>query len=233
MESLRLNKFLAQSLGISRRDADDLIFSGIVSVDGKKAVLGQQVDKSSKVCYNGKIIPFEKAEEFLYVALNKPVGYVCSRKQQGENPTIYELLPAKYQKLKPVGRLDKDSSGLILLTNDGDFAFQMTHPKFLKTKIYEVELDRPLEPLHQQMIADLGVEIGDGVSKLGLTRLNDERTKFEVSMSEGRNRQIRRTFQALGYSVKKLHRKTFGKFELSNLESGRYSEINLRSQSQS
>ena len=86
MESLRLNKFLAQSLGISRRDADDLIVSGIVSVDGKQAVLGQQVGKSSKVCYNGKIIPFEKAEEFLYVALNKPAGYICSRKQQGETP---------------------------------------------------------------------------------------------------------------------------------------------------
>lgn len=233
MEPLRLNKFLAQAIGISRREADDLIVSGIVSVDGKPAVLGQRIDKSSKVCYNGKIIPFERGGEFLYVALNKPAGYVCSRRKQGDAPTIYELLPARYQMLKTVGRLDKDSSGLILLTNDGDFAFQMTHPKFVKTKVYEVELDRALEPLHQQMISDFGVEIGDGVSKLGLLKLNDERTKFEVTMSEGRNRQIRRTFQALGYSVKNLHRKTFGKFQLSGLGSGEYTEINLGSQNQS
>ena len=232
MEPLRLNKFLAQAIGISRREADDLIASGKVFVDEKPAILGQRIDKSSKVCYNGEIIPFERGGEFLYVALNKPVGYVCSRKKQGEAPTIYELLPAKYQSLKTVGRLDKDSSGLILLTNDGDFAFQMTHPKFIKTKVYEVELDRSLEPLHQQMISDFGIEIGDGVSKLGLLKLNDERTKFEVTMSEGRNRQIRRTFQALGYSVKKLHRKTFGKFELSGLKSGEYSEIILDSQNQ-
>ncbi len=231
MEQIRLNKFLAQAIGISRREADDLIADGKVFVDDKPAVLGQRIDKSSKVCYNGGIILFERAEEFLYLALNKPVGYVCSRKRQGETPTVYELLPEKYQSLKTVGRLDKDSSGLILLTNDGDFAFKMTHPKFLKTKTYDVELDRPLEPLHQQMISDFGIEIGDGISKLGLARLNDERTKFEVLMSEGRNRQIRRTFAALGYNIKKLHRKTFGNFALNNLKPGEFVEINLDSQS--
>jgi len=225
MESLRLNKFLAQALGISRREADDLIVSGKVFVDKKPAILGQRVDKNSKVCYNGEVILFERAEEFLYVALNKPVNYVCSRKQQGENPTIYELLPEKYRNLKTVGRLDKDSSGLILLTNDGDFAFQMTHPKFLKAKIYHVELNRPLEPLHQQMIADFGVEIGDGVSKLGLTKLNDARTKFEVVMNEGRNRQIRRTFAALGYKVVALKRLVFGKYQLGELKEGEFVEI--------
>lgn len=219
---IRLNKFLAQSIGISRREADNLIVSGKVLTDDKPAVLGQRIDKSTKVCYNGKIIPFEEAGKFLYVALNKPVGYVCSKKKQGDAPTIYELLPENLRQLKTVGRLDKNSSGLILLTNDGNFAFSMTHPKFFKTKIYEVELDRSLEPLHQQMIADFGVEIGDGVSKLGLTKLNDERTKFEVTMSEGRNRQIRRTFAALGYDVIKLHRKQFGKYVLNDLKPGEY-----------
>ncbi len=221
-QQLRLNKFLAQAIGISRREADDIIASGKVLVDNQPAELGQRIDKSSKVCYNGKIIPFEEAGKFLYVALNKPVGYVCSRKQQGDAPTIYDLLPEDLRSLKTVGRLDKNSSGLILLTNDGDFAFSMTHPKFYKTKIYEVELDRALEPLHQQMIADFGIEIGDGVSKLGLVKLNDERTKFEVTMSEGRNRQIRRTFAAVGYDVVKLHRKQFGKYVLNDLEPGKY-----------
>ncbi len=219
---IRLNKFLAQALGISRREADDIIASGKILIDEKPAVLGQRIDKSNKVCYNDKIIPFEKAGKFLYVALNKPEGYVCSRKQQGDAPTIYDLLPENLRALKTVGRLDKNSSGLILLTNDGDFAFKMTHPKFYKTKIYEVELDRALEPLHQQMIADFGIEIGDGVSKLGLTRLNDERTKFEVTMSEGRNRQIRRTFAAVGYDVVKLHRKQFGNYVLDDLKPGEY-----------
>lgn len=222
-QQIRLNKFLAESLGISRREADDIIASGKVFVDEKQAVLGERVDKTSKVCYNGNIVTF--LEKYEYLALNKPVGYVCSRKRQGETPTIFEILPEKYQKLKTVGRLDKDSSGLILLTNDGDFAFQMTHPKFFKKKIYEVTLDRGLEPLHQQMIADFGVEIGDGVSKMGLVRQNDERTEWEVVLTEGRNRQIRRTFAALGYMVVKLHRRSFGKYQLSGLKPGEFVEI--------
>ena len=162
---------------------------------------------------------------YLYVGLNKPAGYVCSRKAQGEFPTIYELLPAKYHDLKTVGRLDKDSSGLILLTNDGDFAFKMTHPSFTKTKVYEVELDHPLEPLHQQEISDFGIEIGDGVSKLGLTRLDDSRQHWRVEMSEGRNRQIRRTFGALGYTVTRLHRTAFGPYLLDGLGEGEFVEV--------
>lgn len=147
---------------------------------------------------------------------------MCSRKKQGDAPTIYELLPKNLRSLKPVGRLDKDSSGLILLTNDGDFAFQMTHPKFMKHKRYEVKLDKPLAPLHQQMIADFGVEIGDGVSRLGLTALDETRQKFTVEMSEGRNRQIRRTFAALGYKVVALHRQQFGKYVLGDLKPGEF-----------
>lgn len=227
LRSLRLNKFLAERLGISRREADDLIVAGEILVDGKPAELGTRVDKAQEVCYNKKVIPFE--HKYVYLALNKPIGYVCSRKQQGETPTVYTLLPEKYRTLKTVGRLDKDSSGLILFTNDGDFAFRMTHPKFSKTKIYHVELDRDLEPLHQQMIADFGVQLADGMSRLGLTRLDEpesgERKRFEVEMQEGRNRQIRRTFEALGYSVRKLHRLEFGKYQLGELKPGEFSEI--------
>lgn len=222
---LRLNKFLAESLGMSRREADDLIAAGKVLTNQKPAVLGARIDKNDKVCYNGKIIPFTVG--YLYVALNKPAGYVCSRKRQGETPTIFELLPEKYQQLKTVGRLDKDSSGLILLTNDGDFAFRMTHPRFVKTKVYEVELDRSLEPLHQQMIADFGIELADGRSQLGLARLNEQRTAWQVTMTEGRNRQIRRTFGALGYTVVKLHRTAFGPYRLADLAPGQTVEFQL------
>ncbi|MBQ6375783.1 rRNA pseudouridine synthase [Candidatus Saccharibacteria bacterium] len=233
-QSIRLNKFLAERIGISRREADDLIAAGKVLVDGTPAKLGAHIDKSNKVCYNNKIVPFET--EFLYLAFNKPVGYVCSRRAQGSAPTLYDLLPAKYRKLKTVGRLDKDSSGLILLTNDGDFAYAMTHPKFHKEKIYEVELSRPLAPLHQQMISDYGVMLDDGPSKFTVitsTTSTDEaaendlpeRTHFTVVLSEGRNRQIRRTFAALGYRVTSLHRTSFGKYQLSGLKPGEYAII--------
>ena len=161
----RLNKFLATNLGLSRREADNLISAGKVLVNNKPAELGQRVSEKDKISINNKTVERDK---LVYLALNKPVGYVCSRKRQGDTPTIYELLPEKFQALKSVGRLDKNSSGLILLTNDGDFAFQMTHPRFIKTKIYEVEIDRNLEPLHQQMIADFGVQLPDGKSQLGL-----------------------------------------------------------------
>lgn len=221
MEQIRLNKFLSERLGVSRREADDLITSGQVFVNDSPAVIGARVDKNDKVCYNKKIVPFEMV--FSYIALNKPVGYVCSRKAQGDAPTLYELLPDELKDLKTVGRLDKDSSGLILLTNDGDFAFQMTHPKFCKEKVYEVVLDRDLEPLHQQMISDFGIQLEDGVSRLALTRLNDEeRRSWRVVMSEGRNRQIRRTFIALGYQVVSLHRIQFGEYQLAGLKPGEY-----------
>lgn len=222
-QALRLNKFLAERIGISRRQADDLIAAGKIQVNGKTAQLGARIDNTCKVCYNNKTIPFETS--YIYLAMNKPVGYVCSRRQQGDSPTIYSILPKQYQTLKTVGRLDKDSSGIILLTNDGDFAFQMTHPKFVKEKIYEVTLDRALEPLHQQMIADFGIDLPDGKSKLGLEKLDETRKSWRVYMSEGRNRQIRRTFAAVGYQVEKLHRIQFGKYQLNNLPAGKFTEI--------
>ena len=223
LSQIRLNKFLAERLGVSRREADDLIAAGRILIDEKPAKLGDRIDKNNKVCYNGSTIPFET--DFLYIAFHKPIGYVCSRRAQGPAPTLYELLPKEYRKLKTVGRLDKDSSGLILLTNDGDFAFQMTHPKFHKEKIYEVELDRPLEPLHQQMISDYGIMLDDGPSKFLVIRDQDH---YIVKLSEGRNRQIRRTFAALGYKVKRLHRIKFGIFELGNLKPGKFQIINKK-----
>lgn len=212
-------------MGISRREADDAIAAGKVTVDAKKAELGARIDidKNPNVCYNGKMVSLQAG--YLYVALNKPRGVVCSKKSQDGGKTVYDLLPNKYRELKTVGRLDKDSSGLILLTNDGDFAFRMTHPKFVKTKIYEVKLERALEPLHQQMIADFGVQIGDGISKLGLERLDDTRKLWRVIMHEGRNRQIRRTFGALGYTVVELKRLSFGSYMLDGLREGECVEV--------
>ena len=216
-QPLRLNKFLAERLGVSRREGDELIQAGKITVDGKPATLGAKVDKTSKILFGKKTIPFDN--DFSYYAFHKPTGYVCSRRAQGDAPTIYDLLPNDFHRFKTVGRLDKESSGLILLTNDGDFAFQMTHPKFRKTKIYEIKLDKPLEPLHQQMISDFGVEIGDGLSQFKIIK---DHNQYLVFLTEGRNRQIRRTFAALGYTVTKLHRIQFGKYELGDLKPGKY-----------
>lgn len=218
---MRLNKYIATNFGVSRREADDLIATGHVFINGKKAEIGMRAHEGDNITIDGdKVIE----QKLIYLALHKPTGYVCSRKRQGDTPTMYELLPEKYQSLKSVGRLDKDSSGIILLTNDGDFAFQMTHPKFAKLKNYTIELDRELAPLHQQMISDFGVQLPDGPSRLGLAKLSDDRKSWDVSISEGRNRQIRRTFDALGYKVISLHRYKFGPYELSGLKAGEFAE---------
>ncbi len=219
--SERLNKYLAFHLGVSRREADELIEKRNVTVDGLTAQLGGRVVSGQEVVVKGK--PLSERAAYTYLLLNKPIGYVSSRKQQGEFPTLYSLLPAEYHNLKPVGRLDKDSSGLIILTDDGDFAYQMTHPKFYKTKVYEIGLNKALEPLHQQMISDFGIHLEDGPSKLSLERIDDERKMWRVTMHEGRNRQIRRTFFSLGYTVVALHRTNFGSYALNDLESGTFS----------
>ena len=216
----RLNKYLALHLGVSRRQADELIEKGNVAINGATAIIGARVTNSDAVTVKGK--PVDSSTELIYLALHKPAGYVCSRKRQGDSPTVYELLPQKYHSLKTVGRLDRDSSGIILLTNDGDFALQMTHPRYTKVKRYEVALDHALEPLHQQMISDFGVDLDDGKSQLTLERINNDRIDWIVTMSEGRNRQIRRTFAALGYTVTKLHRTNFGNYALGQLESGAF-----------
>lgn len=221
-KEIRLNKYIATNFGVSRREADNLIEAGRVYINGKKAEIGVRAHENDTITVDGRNIV---EQEPIYLAFHKPVGYVCSRKQQGNAATLYDLLPKKYQTLKTVGRLDKDSSGLILLTNDGDFAFQMTHPKFAKQKQYSVELDRELEPLHQQMIADFGIQLPDGKSQMGLSRVGESRKKWDVTISEGRNRQIRRTFDALGYKVIKLHRYKFGPYELSGLAEGDFVEV--------
>lgn len=222
--STRLNKFLAFQLGVSRREADEMIKSNRVKANGKVVGLGFQVSPSDRIAVDDKVIMRDKQKN-QYVLFNKPVGYVCSRRAQGDAPTIYDILPKSLHSLKTVGRLDKNSSGLIILTNDGDFSHHMTHPSFYKTKIYQVTIDKPLQPLHQQMISDFGINLEDGPSKLQLERQDDSRTRWVVTMHEGRNRQIRRTFLALGYTVTKLHRTNFGNYALGDIKRGEFVEF--------
>lgn len=215
---MRINKFVALATGVSRRAADTAIAEGRVMVNNELPAMGYDVRKDDIVSLDGNIL--EADINAVIILLNKPVGYVVSRNGQGSK-TIYDLLPAKYHGLKPVGRLDKDSSGLILMTNDGALANQLTHPRYAKTKVYDTELDKPLAPLHQQMISDHGIILEDGPSRLSLEKLEDN-TRWQITMQEGRNRQIRRTFAALGYTVTKLHRTHFGTYKLGNLHTGSY-----------
>lgn len=220
---MRLNKYIASSTGMSRRAADAAISDGRVLVNGQQPGAGYTVAESDVVMLDNRAItPAVKTT----IAFNKPVGYVVSRDGQGSK-TIYDLLPEEYHHLKPVGRLDKDSSGLLLLTNDGDLANELTHPSRQKAKVYEITLDQSLQPLHRQMISDFGIELEDGISRLTLDRQEQGNDKqWIVTMSEGRNRQIRRTFAALGYDIKVLHRTHFGPHILNNLPTGRLSVIN-------
>ena len=139
----RLNKFIARATGLSRRQADQIISEHRVKVNGQAAQIGQPVCAGDTVQLDGTELRLPVKRTLLL--LNKPIGYVCSRRAQAENvQTIYQLLPPEYQALKTVGRLDKDSSGLILLTDDGDLAQLLTHPSHAKQKQYQVQLDRPL-----------------------------------------------------------------------------------------
>lgn len=219
---MRLNKFIAQASGLSRRVADQAIVAGRVKVNGSVPSLAQNISGKDVVTLDDK--PLNLPENLQTVMLNKPVGYVCSRDGQGSK-TIYELLPKKLHHLKPVGRLDKNSSGLLLLTNDGNLAHELTHPKFQKSKVYKIALNKPFKPADLTAIQK-GVRLEDGLSRLELERINNtDDTNWKVIMSEGRNRQIRRTFEALGYKVVKLHRTQFGTYVLGDLKIGEYRDV--------
>lgn len=215
---MRINKFVALASGLSRRKADRLVESGQVFVNGAAAQAGQQVEQSDTVTLGSRriVLPYTTQT----IMLNKPAGYVCSRDGQG-SATIYDLLPPELHHLKPVGRLDKDSSGLLLLTNDGQLAHELTHPKFEKEKVYEVELDKPLV-LEDKAKIEQGVKLEDGLSAL---RLKGDGKDWTIAMNEGRNRQIRRTFAALGYKVAKLHRTQFGEYELASTKLGGFRKL--------
>ncbi len=227
---MRLNKYIAQATGISRREADKIISAGKVLVNGVRAELGNPIMNGDKVELDGKVISLPK--DYTYLLFDKPVGIVTTRKSQDTARTVYELLPEKYHQLKYVGRLDKESSGLLLLTNDGDFTHHMTHPSFEKGKTYELRLARSLKSEDLKHLNE-GVKLEDGVSKLNVERLPTPdsqlpTTAYQVRMHEGRNRQIRRTFGALGYEILELKRTIFGPYSLDELGGQQFIEVNKR-----
>lgn len=222
---MRINKYIAERSELSRRGADEAIAQNRVTINGKVPLPGQQVTDTDSVELDGKILA-EKPKA-VTIILHKPVDYVCSRDGQGSK-TIYELLPPELQSLNPVGRLDKDTSGLLLMTNDGDLHNTLAHPRFEKEKIYNIALHKALLDEDKHKITDVGVDIGDDrLSKFAVKKIASKKhmSAYEVRLSEGRNRQIRRTFKALGYFVNHLHRTTFAGYTLDSLEVGKYREL--------
>jgi 23S rRNA pseudouridine2605 synthase len=223
---MRLNKYIAASTDLSRRKADEAIEQGRVTVNGQIPQQGQDISDTDVVALDGRRIT--PAVNSITIMINKPPDYVVSRDGQGAR-TIYDLLPPEYQQLHPVGRLDRYSSGLLLLTNDGALTQELTHPSRGKHKVYQILLDKPLQPLHRQMISDHGLTLEDGVSKLQLERQTEgDDIAWIVTMQEGRNRQIRRTFEALGYRVTHLHRTQFGPYSLGSLAPGRHALVPMQ-----
>jgi 23S rRNA pseudouridine2605 synthase len=220
---MRINKYIALATGMSRRAADDVIASSDVRVNGVPVQPGQDIKESDVVILHNKVLTLPNV--FTTIILNKPVGYVCSRDGQGSR-TIYDLLPAALHALKPVGRLDKDSSGVLLLTNDGILANSLTHPRNIKNKVYEIALNKPLSKFDWQSIHEQGIQLEDGLSKLFLERIEPfDDTHWQITMHEGRNRQIRRTFASIGYTVTQLHRIQFGDYVVGSLPSGKYVSV--------
>ena len=215
---MRVNKFIAQATGLSRRAADVAIQAGRIKLNGRLVGLGDQVTAQDTVTLDDRVVT-ATAKQPATIICNKPAGYVCSRNGQG-SPTVYDLLPPEYHNLQIAGRLDKDSSGLVLLTDDGDLANRLTHPRYNKAKLYEVELGTPLAPADQAKIKK-GIRLDDGISALGLERFGDGK-HWQVKIHEGRNRQIRRTFAAAGYTVRALHRTFIGAYSLGDLKPGQY-----------
>jgi len=214
---MRLNQYVAAASRLSRRGADEAISAGRVTVNGQPGVVGAVVGETSTVTLDGTVLTVPT--ELYYVTLHKPKGYVVSRTKQGNAPTIYELLPPELQAVNPVGRLDKDSSGLLLLSNDGNFLNRAMHPSSGKEKIYELSLNRAVTANNLKRLQE-GIELEDGISHVHVISSNG--ADITVGLQEGRNRQLRRTAEAIGYRVKRLHRVQFGAVKLGDLKPGAY-----------
>ena len=216
---VRLNRFVAQSGVCSRREADELITAGLVSVNGVIVTeLGTKVMPGDEVRFNGEKI---QGEHKVYLLLNKPKGYVTTIEDDHAAKTVMELVAgACTERIYPVGRLDKNSLGLLLFTNDGDITRTLTHPSLKKKKIYEVTLDKPLTRADFDTLA-VGVDLEDGAAYFDeISWLKDDKKSVGVEIHSGRNRIVRRMFEHLGYSVTKLDRVYYAGLTKKNLKRG-------------
>lgn len=221
-DTIRLNKYIANSGICSRREADDLITQGLVEVNGKVVTeMGYQVQKTDRVVFDGQSITPEKP---VYVLLNKPKGYISTTKDDKARKTVMDLVAnASPYRLFPVGRLDRSTTGVILLTNDGHMTKKLTHPSFEARKIYHVTLDKKLTHEDMKLIAE-GIRLDEGVAKVDQISFIEGKPKNEVGIELhiGWNRVIRRIFQRLGYEVEALDRVMFAGLTKKNIKRGHW-----------
>ena len=216
---MRLNKFLAECGVCSRRKADEIIAEGRVTVNRKTvSEMGFDVDEKKDVVYldGKKIVPVTHYE---YIMFNKPKGCVTTMSDDKGRKTVYDFI-GREKRLVPVGRLDYDSEGLLLFTNDGDLTRQLTHPSFQKKKIYQVSLDKPLTKADMEQIAQ-GITLEDGeIYADEIAYVKEDKTEVGIEIHSGRNRIVRRIFEFLGYTVTKLDRVYYAGLTKKNLKRG-------------
>ena len=218
---MRINKFLASSGVASRRAADQLIIDGAVKINGRVCSLGDEVDMGAdSVTVNGK--PVNVVKKYDYYIMNKPKGYVCTVKDDKGRKTVIDLLPSNSKRLFPVGRLDYDTEGLLILTNDGDLTFKLTHPKNEIPKTYLVKTEKPVSDDDLSKLRSGVVIDGVKTKKCNVRLIETSKTgsKLHITITEGRNRQIRRMFESIGKNVAFLKRISIGQLKLSGLNRG-------------
>ena len=219
-EPLRLNKFLANAGVCSRREADEFIQAGVVTVNGEVVTeLGTKILRTDEVKFHDAPVTLEKK---VYVLLNKPKDYVTTSDDPQQRKTVMDLVKDVCpERIYPVGRLDRNTTGVLLLTNDGDLASKLTHPKFLKKKVYHVHLDKNLTAHDMEQIRE-GISLEDGEIKADAIEYADDRDKSQVGIEihSGKNRIVRRIFESLGYRVTKLDRVQFAGLTKKNLRRG-------------
>lgn len=221
-EAVRLNRFIANSGICSRREADDLIRNGLISVNGKVVTeMGLKVTTKDEIRYKNKKL---SAEKKVYILMNKPKGYVTTVEDPHADHTVIEIIVDECpERVYPVGRLDKSTTGVLLLTNDGELTGKLTHPRYEKKKIYHVTLDRQVLKNDLFRITE-GVELEDGIVAADAVAYADSEDKSQIGIElhSGKNRVIRRLFETLGYKVKKLDRVYFAGLTKKNLPRGKW-----------
>lgn len=221
LTAIRLNKFIANAGVCSRREADKLIQSEKIKVNGKVVTeMGYQVSSTDVVVYNGKKL---SAEKYVYILLNKPKGFVTTTKDPHAEKTVMDLVKnATNERIYPVGRLDKETTGLLILTNDGELTQKLTHPSNNIAKIYKVSLHKPIAKNDQLALVN-GIELEDGNTHFDeLSLLTQDKKELGVEIHSGKNRIIRRMFEHLGYHVRKLDRVTFAGLTKKDLPRGKW-----------
>jgi 23S rRNA pseudouridine2605 synthase len=221
-DEVRLNKYLASTGLCSRREADDLIKTGLITVNGELVTeLGVKVKKGDDIRYNGERL---KTERLVYILLNKPKDYITTMRDSHAKRTVMDLVQrACKERVYPVGRLDKNTTGVLLLTNDGDLSKKLTHPSYNKMKIYHVTLDKSLSKPDFKQILD-GITLEDGFIKADALNFVDSKSTKEIGIEihSGKNRIVRRIFEHFEYKVKKLDRVYFAGLTKKGLERGKY-----------